>query len=333
MLKNKNIQLTRIRRNKHHSWIREIVAEVNLTVNDLILPVFIIEGHNLTESIESMPGVFKLSIDNLIKHAKQAKNLGIKAIALFPSLSKECKSENAKEAYNPDNLICRAVKSLKDSGLNIGIIVDIALDPYTLSGHDGILKDNYVDNDLTVEILVKQASTLAQAGADVLAPSDMMDGKVFAIRSMLESQKFCNVNIFSYSAKYCSNLYSPFRSALNIQNRNSISKDSYQLDKRNAQDAVSKIKLDFEEGADMIIVKPSLMYLDIIKEASSKISKNILAFQVSGEYSMLKHFALVNQINWEKMILESLICIKRSGAKAIFSYAALEVAQYLQNSK
>ncbi len=330
-INNNTLPKVRIRRNKHSSWIREIISETKLTTQDLILPLFVVEGQKIQQPIDLMPNIHKLSIDNLILHAKQAEKLGIKAIALFPSLDKNVKSINAEEAYSPDNLICRAIKSLKDSGLEIGIIVDVALDPFTLSGHDGILtKNHYVDNELTVEILVKQALVYAEAGADVLAPSDMMDGRVLAIRKILECHNKLNVNIFSYSAKYCSNFYSPFRNALNVQSKIPLDKKTYQLDIRNYQDAMDKIKIDFREGADMVIIKPSLLYLDIIQRALA-ISTNILAFQVSGEYSMIRYAALANALNWKEAILESLISTKRAGVKAILCYAANEVAEYLNN--
>lgn len=323
--------IVRLRRNRRASWLRDLISESNLTAQHLVLPLFVTEGQKIRQEIKTMPGVYRLSIDQVVLTAKEAESKGIKAIALFPCIDKKLKTESADEAYNLDNLICRTIRTLKDAGLTIGIICDVALDPYTTHGHDGIVIDNDVDNDDTIEALSDQALVLAKAGADIIAPSDMMDGRIEAIRDNLDSEGFENVNILAYAAKYASCLYGPFRSALQDKNKdgNNICKATYQMDLRNIKEAMREIEQDLDEGADMVIIKPGIHCLDIIHKASQEFNAPILAYQVSGEYSMLKLASEAGAINWEKSILESLICMRRAGASAIFSYAALEVVDLL----
>ena len=276
-----------------------------------------------------MPGVFRQSIDQVVITAMEAEKRGIKAIALFPSIDPSLKSESADEAYNLDNLICRTVRSLKNAGLSIGIICDVALDPYTTHGHDGILIDGDVDNDQTVEALSNQALVLAKAGVDIVAPSDMMDGRIMAIREDLDENDFINVNILAYAAKYNSSFYGPFRDAVGSNKKNYLSKATYQMDVRNRSEAMREIEHDIEEGADMVMVKPGMLFLDIINEASQRFDIHVLAYQVSGEYAMLKIASENGALDWEKIMIESLICLKRAGTSAILTYAALEAAELL----
>lgn len=322
--------IVRLRRNRRTSWLRDLTAETVLRPEDLVLPIFVIDGKNMHHEIDSMPGVYRQSIDKVVLTAKEAAQRGIKAIALFPSIEDDLKSDNADEAYNLDNLICRTIRTLKDSGIEIGISCDVALDPYTISGHDGILIDGDVDNDETVEALANQALVLAKAGADIIAPSDMMDGRIMAIREELDEHNFINVNILAYAAKYNSSFYGPFREAVKSGKKEYLSKATYQMDIRNIKEAMREIEHDLDEGADMIMVKPGMPYLDVIYEASNRFDAHIFAYQVSGEYSMLKMAANAGALSWEKVIIESLISFKRAGASGIFSYAALEVAELLE---
>jgi porphobilinogen synthase len=323
--------IVRLRRNRRTQWLRDLTSEVTLSPWNLILPVFVIEGENQRQEISTMPGVYRQSIDQVVITAIEAQKRGIKAIALFPSISSELKTENADEAYNLDNLICRTIRTLKNAQIDIGIICDVALDPYTVHGHDGILVDGEIDNDETLEALSNQALVLAKAGVDIVAPSDMMDGRIMAIRENLDYEGFINVNILAYAAKYNSSFYGPYRDAVNSNNNKYLCKATYQMDIRNTREALKEIEYDIEEGADMIMVKPGMPYLDIIKEASRNYNVPLMAFQVSGEYSMIKFAAQRGALNWEKSIIESLICFRRAGASAIFSYAALEVAGILQS--
>lgn len=321
--------IVRLRRNRRTEWLRDLTSETNLQASDLILPIFVMEGENNRTEIKTMPGVYRQTIDQVLITAQEAEKRGIKAIALFPSIDQELKSENADEAYNLDNLICRTIRSLKNANLTIGIICDVALDPYTIHGHDGILIDGDVDNDQTIEALSNQALVLAKAGVDIVAPSDMMDGRIMAIREDLDNNGFINVNILAYAAKYNSSFYGPFRDAVGSRKDGYLCKASYQMDFRNRTEAMREIEHDIEEGADMVMVKPGMPFLDIIHEASERFDAPIFAYQVSGEYAMLKIAAQHGALNWEKSIVESLICFKRAGASAIFTYAALEVAEIL----
>lgn len=315
---------TRLRRLRYHKSIRSIVREHSITTDDLILPLFVKSGHNVKEAIPTMPDYYRYSIDAIIPVIKTAYSLGIKMIALFPITASNLKDIIGSEAYNPDNLLCSAIKEVKSAVPEMCIITDVALDPYTIHGHDGILKNDEILNDETLEALCKQALVQAAAGSDVIAPSDMMDGRVSAIRKALDNSNFYKVCISSYAAKYYSSLYSPFRDAVEVTNKK-LDKSSYQMDFCNSTDALREIAEDINEGADMLIIKPGLFYLDIIKSATDTFNVPIFAYQVSGEYTMLRNF------QDERIILESLIAFKRAGARAIFTYFALEVAELLCN--
>ncbi len=322
--------IVRLRRNRRTSWLRDLMAESILRPEDLVLPIFVIEGENQRQEIKTMPGVYRQSIDQVVNTAKEAQARGIKAIALFPSIDDDLKSENADEAYNLDNLICRTIRTLKNKGLEIGISCDVALDPYTIHGHDGILLDGDVDNDATIEALSNQALVLAKAGADIIAPSDMMDGRIMAIREELDANNFINVNILAYAAKYNSSFYGPFREAVRSGKKEYLTKSTYQMDIRNIKEAMREIEQDITEGADMIMVKPGMPYLDVIREAAGRFDVHIFAYQVSGEYSMLKIASEAGVLDWQKVIIESLTSFKRAGASGIFTYAALEVAKMIE---
>ncbi|MGX6959817.1 MAG: porphobilinogen synthase [Rickettsia endosymbiont of Pentastiridius leporinus] len=325
--------LIRLRKSRKAAWLRELVAESNLSVNDLVLPLFVVEGHNQQQEISTMPGIYRLSIDQVVETAKKAARLGIKAIALFPCIDQSLKSENADEAYNLDNLICRTIRTLKNADIDIGIICDVALDHYTTHSHDGIVHNGQIDNDRSVKALCNQALTLAKAGADIVAPSDMMDGRILAIREYLDHEEFTNVVILAYAAKYSSSFYSPFRDAVKSNKKNYLDKSSYQMDIRNIKEAMLEIEHDIAEGADMIMVKPGMPFLDVIREAANNFNTKIFAYQVSGEYAMLKFAALAGALDWKKSLIESLISFKRAGATGIFTYAALEVAEILNSTR
>lgn len=321
--------IVRLRRNRRTNWLRDLTSETKLSVENLILPIFVIEGENQKHEIKTMPGVYRLSIDQVLLVAKEAESRGIRAIALFPSIDKSLKSDDADEAYNLDNLVCKTIRALKNSGLKIGIICDVALDPYTIHGHDGVLIDGDIDNDQTIEALSRQAIVLAKAGADMIAPSDMMDGRIMSIRENLDNNGFINVNILSYAAKYNSSFYGPFRDAVGSDKEKYLCKATYQMDIRNTKESMREIEHDIYEGADMIIVKPGMPFLDIINQASKRFDAHIIAYQVSGEYAMIKIAALNGVLDWDKSIIESLICFKRAGASSIFTYAALDVAELI----
>lgn len=323
---------TRLRRLRASAFSRRMVAETRLTVDDLIYPVFVIEGKNQREAIPSMPGIERLSLDLLLKEAEELKKLGIPAIALFPKIAADKKSLQAEEAYNSQGLIPRAVRALKQAYPDLGVITDVALDPYTSHGQDGILDENgYVLNDPSNSILVKQALVQAEAGTDIVAPSDMMDGRVGLIRQALEEAGFVNTQILAYSAKYASSFYGPFREAVgSAANLGKANKAQYQLDPRNCDEALHEIALDLAEGADLVMVKPALPYLDIIRQAKEKFRVPTFAYQVSGEYAMLKAAAAAGWIQEEKAVLECLIAIKRAGSDAILSYYAKQAAEWLK---
>ncbi|MBP7190604.1 MAG: porphobilinogen synthase [Rickettsiaceae bacterium] len=325
--------IVRLRRNRKHDWLRSMVAEHSLSASNLILPIFVIEGEKKREEIKTMPSVYRLSIDEVCREAKKAADLGIKAIALFPVVSDELKSDDAEEAYNLDNLICRTVRSIKNAGINIGIICDVALDPYTQHGHDGIVKDGDVDNDETIEALCNQALVLAKAGADIVAPSDMMDGRIGAIRDYLDEEGFENLPILAYAVKYASSFYGPFRCAVDSDKSGKICKKTYQMDPRNIDEAIREIELDIEEGADIVMVKPGMPYLDVIHAAAQNFTVPVFAYQVSGEYAMIKCAANAGCFDFKKAMLESLIAFRRAGARVIFTYAAIEVAQWLREEQ
>ncbi|QXK92095.1 porphobilinogen synthase [Neoehrlichia mikurensis] len=321
---------TRLRRKRLYGWLRNLLQENSLSTNDLILPLFVHDEDKDFIPIKGLNEIKRHSILQIIDIVKQAKNLGINAIALFPVVNNQLKCEEAQEAYNPNNLICNTIKAIKDAVPNIGIIADVALDPYTPSGHDGILINNKVDNDLTISILCKQAVVLAAAGCDIVAPSDMMDGRIKAIREFLDNCTFQDVCILSYAAKYCSGFYNPFRYAIGSHNISQIiDKSTYQINIANANEALTEIQMDIDESADMIMIKPGMPYLDIIKSASNLFKVPIFAYQVSGEYAMIKAAAQNGWLDYDQVIYESLISFKRAGAKSIITYAALELADII----
>lgn len=306
------------------------MRENRLSVDDLVWPLFVREGKGLREPVETMPGVERLSIDVLVKEAKEAAELGIKAVALFPVVPPEKKSEGAEEAWNNRNLIAQAVAEIKKAVPEIGVICDVALDPYTSHGHDGLLRLNIVDNDLTLGALCKQAVSLAKAGCDIVAPSDMMDGRVAAIRAALDKEGFQQVAILAYAAKYASSFYGPFRDAVGSSgNLKGAGKETYQMDPANAREAIREVALDVAEGADMVMVKPGMPFLDIIREVAENFPLPVFAYQVSGEYAMLRHAANHGALDYQKAMMESLLAFKRAGASAIFTYAAKDVAGWL----
>lgn len=322
---------TRMRRLRANTFTRDLVREHSLTVKDLIYPMFVLEGKNQRETISSMPGIERLSVDLLVKEAKLLHKLGIPAVALFPVTPKSAKSLDAHEAWNPDGLAQRAVKSLKNAVPELGVITDVALDPFTTHGQDGLIdKNGYVLNDATIDALVKQALSHAQAGADIVAPSDMMDGRIGAIRSVLEANSFVNTAILAYSAKYASSYYGPFRDAVgSAGNLGKGNKYSYQMDPANSDEALHECALDLAEGADIIMVKPGMPYLDVVRRVKDELKAPTFVYQVSGEYAM--HVAAFEKgwLNREAVILESLLSFKRAGADAILTYFAKDAAKLL----
>ena len=329
---NINFPQTRMRRMRYHDFSRRLMRENNLTVDDLIYPVFVMEGTHQKEPISSMPGVNRISLDVLLAEAEEIHKLGIPAIALFPVTPAHQKSDNAAEAYNPDGLAQRSVRALKKAFPELGIITDVALDPFTSHGQDGLIDQNgYVLNDETIEVLVKQALSHAEAGADIVAPSDMMDGRIGAIRVALEAQNYTNTLILAYSAKYASSFYGPFRDAVgSAGNLGKSNKYSYQMDPANSDEALREIQLDLQEGADMVMVKPGMPYLDIIRRVKEQYGVPTFAYQVSGEYAMIKAAAQNGWLDEKQVVLESLLAFKRAGSDAILTYYAKSVAQWLQ---
>ena len=319
----------RLRRSRQSKWSRRLISENNLSVDDLILPIFIVEGKNKKIPVKSMPGIFRYTLDKLNSVVKTAIDLGIPMIALFPYTQKKLKDALGTESLNPNNLVCRACKQVKKKFKNkIGIMCDVALDPYTAHGHDGIYANGNILNDETIKILVEQSLLQASAGCDVLAPSDMMDGRIGVIRKALDKNGFKNVQLLSYAVKYASNFYGPFRDAVGTKNLLQGDKKSYQMDFRNSNEAIREVALDIKEGADMVIVKPGLPYLDIIKKVKNKFKIPVVAYQVSGEYSMITSSIQKKIIN-KDAILETLLSFKRSGANAIITYFAIQVAKEL----
>ncbi|MCQ8117877.1 porphobilinogen synthase [Methylomonas rosea] len=323
---------TRMRRMRYQGFSRRLMRENRLSSDDLICPLFVIEGNNKQEAVASMPGVNRLSTDLLLKEAESLFNLGVPAIALFPVTEPDKKSLSAEEAYNPDGLAQRCVRALKDALPELGVITDVALDPFTSHGQDGLLNDNgYVVNDETVEVLCKQALSHAEAGADIVAPSDMMDGRIGAIRTALESHGHINTRILAYSAKYASSFYGPFRDAVgSAGNLGGGNKYSYQMDPANSDEALREIALDLHEGADMIMVKPGMPYLDIIRRAKDQFGVPTFAYQVSGEYAMLKAASQNGWLDEQQVVMESLLAFKRAGCDAILTYYAKSAAQWLK---
>ncbi|HOO81360.1 MAG TPA: porphobilinogen synthase [Alphaproteobacteria bacterium] len=324
---------TRMRRLRSQGWLRDMVCETRLSANDLIWPLFIIEGEDSAQTITAMPGVQRLTIDRALQAVKDAAALGIPAIALFPATPPEKKTPGGEESTNPFNLICRAVQAIKKECPNIGIITDVALDPYTTHGHDGLLEDGKILNDASVEILCKQALNQARAGADIIAPSDMMDGRIGAIREALDSEDFEDVAILSYAAKYASCFYGPFRDAVGSSGALKGDKKTYQMNPANTDEALREVALDLQEGADMVMVKPGLPYLDIIQRVKSTFSAPTFAYQVSGEYAMLKAAAQSGAFDYKSALMESLLAFKRAGCDGILTYGALDAAKELKQQK
>ena len=330
---NSQFPLSRMRRMRYQDFSRRLMRENRLSADDLICPLFVIEGNKQQQAVSSMPGVSRLSLDLLIKEAETLLSLGVPAIALFPVIDPKAKSLGAEEAYNPDGLAQRAVRELKSHFPELGVITDVALDPFTIHGQDGLLNDQgYVVNDETVEVLCKQALSHAEAGADVVAPSDMMDGRIGAIRRALEAEGHRNTRILAYSAKYASSFYGPFRDAVGSSgNLGSGNKYSYQMDPANSDEALREIALDLQEGADMIMVKPGMPYLDIIRRAKDQFGVPTMAYQVSGEYAMLKAASMNGWLDEKAVVMESLLAFKRAGCDAILTYYAKAAAQWLKS--
>jgi len=322
----------RMRRNRQTDWSRRLIGENTVTVNDLIWPIFVQEGENrVSSAVESMPGISRLSIKLVEQAARQAADLGIPAIAIFPVVDQRYKDEKGTEALNPDNLICRAIRAVSEQDLNIGIICDVALDPFTSHGQDGIVRNGYVVNDESVEVLAQQALVQSAAGCTTVAPSDMMDGRVGAIRKVLDQENYTHIQILSYAAKYASAFYGPFREAVgSIQNLDTGDKRTYQMDPGNANESLREVALDITEGADMIMVKPGLPYLDIIYRIKQRFEMPTYAYQVSGEYSMIQAVTASGWIDTDSAILESLKCFKRAGADGVLTYFAPKIAELLE---
>lgn len=325
----------RMRRMRKHEFSRRLMAENQLTVNDLIYPMFVLMGKDRRESVDSMPGVDRLSIDLLLEEAQRLYELGIPAIALFPVVSQDVKSLCAAEAHNPEGLVQRAVKALKEHIPELGVITDVALDPFTTHGQDGIIdEDGYVMNDITTEVLIKQALSHAEAGADVVAPSDMMDGRIGEIRKALEKAGHVHTQIMAYSAKYASCYYGPFRDAVgSSSNLKGGNKKNYQMDPANSDEAIHEVAMDINEGADMVMVKPGMPYLDIVRRVKTELQVPTFAYQVSGEYAMHKAAIMNGWLSERDTVMESLLCFKRAGADGILTYFAKDVAEWFSEEK
>ena len=323
---------TRLRRNRRADWSRRLVRETSLTTDDLIWPIFLIDGERKRTPVSAMPGVERLSVDLAVRAAEEAAMLGIPAIALFPNTEPALRDDMASEAVNPANLVCRAVRAIQSAVPDSGIICDVALDPYTSHGHDGILVDGEVDNDRTIEVLIAQALVQAEAGCDILAPSDMMDGRIGAIRSALEQSGFAKTLILAYAAKYASAFYGPFRDAVGSGAKLKGDKLGYQMDPANGAEALREVALDIEEGADMVMVKPGLAYLDIVWRVKQAFQMPTFAYHTSGEYAMIEAAAEKGWIDRDRAILETLTSITRAGASGILTYWALDAIHLLRDA-
>ena len=319
----------RLRRNRKTEWSRRLVSESNLSTNDLIWPIFIREGKNIKESVKTMPGIYRYTLDKIEGLVENAINKKIPMIALFPNTPISKKNSKGSEALNKNNLVCKALRLIKKNYKEIGLMCDVALDPYTTHGHDGILRNNYVDNDETVKILIKQSLLQAKMGCDVIAPSDMMDGRIGSIRKALDNNGFKQVQLLSYAVKYASNFYGPFRDAVGSKKLLKSNKKNYQMDFSNSKEALREVALDISEGADFVMVKPGMPYLDIIKLVKDNFKIPVFAYQVSGEYSLIKN-GVINKILDENAIYESLMSFKRAGASAIVTYFADQIADKLR---
>ena len=328
---NSEFPFTRLRRNRRTEWSRRLVRENSLSVNELIWPVFVVEGTQQAIPVASMPGVVRFSIDRLVDEVRKTADLGIPAIAIFPVTPPEKKTPDGEESANPENLICRAMQAIRDAQIPVGLIADVALDPYTTHGQDGLVRNGYVVNDESVESLCRQAVNQASAGCDIIAPSDMMDGRVRAIRTALDAAGYVNVQIMAYSAKYASAFYGPFRDAVgSAKNLGGGDKRTYQMDPANTDEALREVALDISEGADMVMVKPGMPYLDIVRRVKESFGVPTFAYQVSGEYAMIAAAANNGWLNRESTILESLLCFKRAGADGVLTYFAVEAAGLLR---
>lgn len=322
---------TRMRRNRRTDWSRRLVREHELSVNDLIWPVFVVEGAGRRVPVASMPGVERYSVDVLVEEAARAESLGIPALAIFPVTPQERKTADGEEAWNAENLICQAMRAIRSAGLKLGLIADAALDPYTTHGQDGLVRNGYVVNDETLEALCRQSVNQARAGCDVIAPSDMMDGRVRAIREALDAAGFPLVQIMAYSAKYASAFYGPFRDAVgSAGNLGGGDKKTYQMDPANGSEALREVELDLQEGADMVMVKPGMPYLDIVRRVKERFGVPTYAYQVSGEYAMISAAAANGWLSRDAAMLESLMCFRRAGADGVLTYFALEAAEKLR---
>jgi porphobilinogen synthase len=324
---------TRMRRPRMAEWSRRLVAEHKLSVDDLIWPVFVEDGVGRETEVAAMPGVKRYAIDRLVQAVGRAQGLGVPAIALFPHTEAALKDPDGSYATKPDNLMCRAVAQIKKAHPGVGVICDVALDPYTSHGHDGLLRDGKIVNDATVEVLCRQALVLAEAGCDVIAPSDMMDGRVAAIRRTLDQAGFADVMILAYAAKYASGFYGPFREAIgSYGNLGGASKSTYQMDPANTEEAIREVALDLAEGADMVMVKPGMPYLDVVRRVKDAFGVPTFAYQVSGEYAMIKAAAGHGWLDGERVMLEALLAFKRAGADGVLTYAAVEIAERLKKA-
>ena len=321
---------TRLRRNRRSEWARRMMRENQLTTDDLIWPLFIMDGNNTRAPIRSMPGVERLTVDQAVREAERAAKLTIPCLALFPYTDPKLRDETGSEALNPDNLVCRAIRAIKQEVPDIGILCDVALDPYTSHGHDGLIRDGEILNDETVAVLVKQAVVQAQAGCDIIAPSDMMDGRVGAIRKALDAASFIDVSIMAYAAKYASVFYGPFRDAVGSSKTLTGDKRTYQMDFGNTDEALREVALDIEEGADMIMIKPGLPYLDIVQRVKDAFAMPTFAYQVSGEYAMIMAAAGNGWLDGERAMIETLTAFKRAGADGVLTYFAPRVAETLK---
>ena len=323
---------TRLRRNRHDAWTRRMVAETALSVDNLIWPIFIRDGSGDPTPVGPMPGVFRVGLDRLAAHVEAAAKLGIPAIALFPATPAELKNPEGSEALNPENLLCQAARLLKREFPDLGLIGDVALDPYTDHGHDGVLRDGYVANDESVAILERQAVNQAEAGIDIIAPSDMMDGRIGGIRAALDAEGLIHTKIMSYAAKYASCFYGPFREALGSQGALKGDKKTYQMSPANSDEAMREVAMDIEEGADMVMVKPGMPYLDIVRRVHDAFRVPVFAYQVSGEYAMLATAMELGLLDRDRGILETLIGFRRAGASGVLTYFAVEAARLLSKS-
>ncbi|MDA0366813.1 MAG: porphobilinogen synthase [Proteobacteria bacterium] len=321
---------TRMRRNRKADWARRLVAEHALSASDLIWPVFVIEGSGKAEPVSSMPGVERLTIDRLTDAAASAADLGIPAIAIFPVVDHALRTDDGGEAVNPDNLVCRAVRAVKSACPDLGIMCDVALDPFTAHGHDGLVRDGKILNDETISVLAKQALVQAAAGCDIIAPSDMMDGRIGAIRDALDADGYQDVSIMAYAAKYASGFYGPFREALGSAGHLKGDKRSYQMDPANTDEALREVALDIAEGADMVMVKPGMPYLDVVQRVRAEFGVPTFAYQVSGEYAMLKAAGQNGWLDERRVLMESLLGFKRAGAAGVLSYFAVDAARMIR---